>query len=111
MSELRDLTAVFRAIQSSLKDIGEHVAAQDAHGEQLRKSIHDLRNDLATRELFSEEQSKALSQVHTWMGSFSKKQAEISEQVTALQSTFADHRREINGRIRDIESPDEVTRA
>lgn len=110
MSELRDLTMVFREIQKSLRDIGNHVAAQDAHSEQLRLSLHNLRNDLASREIFSETQERELKQIHVWMGSFSNKQVELSDSIKALGEALSDHRREINGRISSLEPQDEVTK-
>ncbi len=106
MSELRDLAMVFRAIQVSLKDIGEHVAAQDANGEQLRKKLHDLSNAIVTRDGAIEEY---FEQANNWMRKFDVAQQGLAESVGSLQSNLAAHRREIGQRIRKYEDKDEVT--
>lgn len=106
MSELRDLTEVFRAIQKSLKDIGEHVAAQDANGEQLRRKLHDLSNSMMARDGAIDEH---FEQANAWMKKFDVAQKGLADSVAALQTNVADHRREIGKRIRDIEDPSEVT--
>ena len=110
MSELRDLTAVFRALQASIQEIGEHVASQEAHAEQLRKGLHELKNTLAVREGLIDSLEVKLTQVHTWMGDFDRKQKEMSDSVKALGQSITDHRREINGRIKNLEPQEEVTR-
>lgn len=106
MSELRDLTAVFRAIQASLKDLASHVAAQDANGEQIRKRLHDLSNSMMTRDGAIDEHFEL---ANTWMRNFDARQKGLSEAVSGLQTSLADHRREVGKRIRKFEDPDEVT--
>ncbi|HEX6826573.1 MAG TPA: hypothetical protein VF077_09695 [Nitrospiraceae bacterium] len=106
MSELRDLTEVFRAIQASLKDIGEHVASQDANCKQLRENLHDLKNHVAARDLNAEEHFEKVNQ---WMKTFDMGLKALSDSVAALQSSLADHRREIGRRLRNVEDPEEVT--
>lgn len=106
MSELRDLTGVFRAIQKSLKDLGEHVAAQDANGEQLRLKLHTLSNAIMMRDGAIDEH---FEQANAWMKKFDVAQKSLSDSVASLQSSLADHRREIGKRIRDFEDKNEVT--
>lgn len=109
MSELRDLTKVFRAIQKSLKDIGEHVASLDGSAAQIRKSLHDLKDNLASRETFTDLQEEKLSRIDDWMGEFSKGQVEIRADLDAVKTSLSEHRREIGKRIRHLEPPEEVT--
>lgn len=109
MSELRDLAAVFREIQVSIRALGEHVAAQEGHAEQMRKSLHDLKNNLQSKDFFTDEQGRELKEIHTWMGRFSSEQKEVSDRIANLQETISDHRREINSRIGHLEQ--EVTQA
>jgi len=106
MSELRDLAAVFRAIQLSLKDLGTHVAAQDANGEQLRNKLHELSNSFMMRDGAIDEH---FEQANAWMKKFDMQQKGLSDAITNLQSSLSDHRREIGRRIRDVENKDEVT--
>lgn len=111
MSELRDLAAALRAISDSLTSIEAHVANQDANCVQLREGMHDLRNVIQKSMLESTGREKALAQVQSWMGDFSKKLSETHDAVSTLQVTMSDHRREIGQRIRDLEPEEEVTRA
>jgi uncharacterized protein YukE len=106
MSELRDLAEVLRAIQKSLKDLGEHVAAQDANGEQLRRSLHDLNNSVMARDGAIDEH---FEKANTWMEKFDIAQKGLSDAITNLQSSLAAHRREIGKRIRKYEDKEEVT--
>ncbi len=108
MSELRDLTQVFRAIQASLRDIGKHVAAQDANGEQLRLKLHDLSNAIQTRDLAIDEH---FIEANALMKTFAVKQDELSQAIGNLQTNLSDHRREIGKRIRKFEDADEVTQS
>jgi len=106
MSELRDLAEVFRAIQKSLKDLGEHVAAQDANGEQLRSNLHDLNNSVMARYGALDEH---FEKANSWMEKFDIAQKGLSDAITNLQSSLAAHRREIGQRIRKYEDREEIT--
>lgn len=106
MSELRDLTEVFRAIQVSLRDLGEHVAAQDANGAQLRERLHELSNHMTRRDGNTEENFDKLNE---WMKRFDMGQKALSDGLLNLQASVADHRREVGRRIRQYEDKDEVT--
>ncbi len=106
MSELRDLAMVFRAIQASLRDLGTHVAAQDANGEQLRRKLHDLSNSVMARDGAIEEH---FEQANAWMKKFDRAQQGLADSIGSLQTSLADHRREIGKRIRKYEDKDEVT--
>jgi len=106
MSELRDLTAVFRAIQVSLKDLASHVAAQDANGEQLRQKLHDLSGSFMLRDGAIDEH---FAQANAWMEKFDVTQKGLSDAIRGLQTSLADHRREIGTRIRKFEDKEEVT--
>ena len=111
MSDLRDLTNALAAISKSLTSIETHVADQNANCAQLRLGLHDLRNTLQTQEMERGEREKALAQIQTWMGSFSKKQAELSDSISNLQSTVHDGFRSDHRRLRALESDDEATQA
>lgn len=106
MSELRDLTEVFRAIQVSLRDLGEHVAAQDANGAQLRERLHELSNHMTRRDGNTDEN---FDKLNMWMRKFDMGQQALTEGLANLQSSVAAHRREIGQRIRRYEDKDEVT--
>ncbi len=106
MSELRDLTEVFRAIQVSLRDLGEHVASQDANGAQLRERLHELSNHMTRRDGNTDENFDKLNE---WMKKFDVGQKALSEGLSNLQDSVASHRREIGQRIRKYEDKDEIT--
>lgn len=106
MSELRDLTMVFRAIQVSLKDLGDHVASQDANGEQLRLSLHNLNNAVTRIEGTLDEH---IEKSNAWMATFDREKQGLFDAMSSLQTSLADHRREIGQRIRKFEDRDEVT--
>ena len=101
MSELRDMTAVFRAIQASLRDLGVHVAAQDANGEKLRQKLHDLSNAIMTRDLAIDEH---FAKANEWMQRFDTTQTGLSDAVKGVQTSLSDHRREIGQRLRKAKS-------
>lgn len=106
MSELRDLAMVFRGIQASLRDLGAHVAAQDANGEQLRRSLHDLNNSVMARDGAIDEH---FEKANAWMEKFDIAQKGLSDAIENLQSSFAAHRREIGQRIRKYEDKEDIT--
>jgi len=106
MSELRDLTRVFRAFQATIQEMGKHIAGQEGNLEQLRHNIHELRNDIAKRYNFELE----IQDIHEWMAKFDQDNKAVGEQLNSLQVSLAEHRREIGNRIRKYEDQDEITK-
>lgn len=111
VSELRDLAAALSAVSKSLTSIENHVAEQNANCVQLRQGLHELRNQLQADAIERGEREKAIEQVQTWMGDFSRKLGEVHEMVTNVQANLHDTQRGLSARIGELEDESEVTQS
>jgi hypothetical protein len=111
MSELRDLTAAFRAFSERLTGIEDCLVILARNSEQETDWRHQQRNDATVTELRWEEQERAMKQVQDGVGALSKRVVDLHDEVKTLAIVRYEDTREMKGRLNALEADHEVTKA
>lgn len=82
MSELKDFTAVLRAIHHSLTSIEKCVASHESSADKMRESLHELKNKLVTVFADRESDDEALRKFDAWMGTFDRRLESLASDIT-----------------------------
>ncbi len=113
MSDLRHLTAAFRAFATRLNSIEDCLAIVLRNSEQESDWRHEQRNIEHRRQADQDESAKAMKQVQEAVGAISHRLASLHDAVEKMGSTRLSDVKELRQRMQSYENRlemDEVTK-
>ncbi len=103
MSELRDLTAALRAINTRVASVEECLLVLVRDSAQAAEWRHQQRNRATVDDEYREGQERAIAQVQIHCGSISGQIAEVTQRLDNQAATRLSDVRELRDRVRTLE--------